>query len=464
MKEKGCFRSGLITSDRGKIWGRTWEMYESHGRELGVGSQPSHFDTLYDQIKGSYSVKAWNSLLAEYLEQVKKGLEAWENALDPPTRQEGCEFLLKQLDGLKLFLKQTSKIEVLRSRKRKLFHEVLHDHYQRQSDEQSRLALENLRLHIELESCTGTGVDENAVIESAVSQMNTLCVVTRCRGAIRECRITNFYMNFHVDEIGGVVLVGDGIARVYGLNEIQAAEMVEFTNGVKEIALKLENENIGIVVFGSDTAIKEGDNVKRTESIVDVPAGKAMRGLKALGIIKRKSMHEPMQTMLKAVDSLVPIGRGQRELIIGDRQMGKTVIAIDTILNQKQLNSKATSKSETFYCVCVAIGQKRSTMAQLVQILPEANALEYSILVAATTSDPTPLQFLAPYYGCAMGEYFSDNAMHALIMYDDLSVNSLTALPIIETQAIDVSAYIPTIVISISDGHFLEGSIHGNHH
>ncbi|KAI5311449.1 hypothetical protein L3X38_000175 (mitochondrion) [Prunus dulcis] len=337
-----------------------------------------------------------------------------------------------------------------------------------------------------------------------------------------ESRITNFYTNFQVDEIGRVVSVGDGIARVYGLNEIQAGEMVEFASGVKGIALNLENENVGIVVFGSDTAIKEGDLVKRTGSIVDVPAGKAMLGrvvdglgvpidgrgalsdherrrveVKAPGIIERKSVHEPMQTGLKAVDSLVPIGRGQRELIIGDRQTGKTAIAIDTVLNQKQLNSRATSESETLYCVYVAIGQKRSTVAQLVQILSEANALEYSILVAATASDPAPLQFLAPYSGCAMGEYFRDNGMHALIIYDDLSkqavayrqmslllrrppgreafpgdvfylhsrlleraakrsdqtgAGSLTALPVIETQAGDVSAYIPTNVISITDG------------
>nr|WHA35285.1 ATPase subunit 1 [Allium fistulosum] len=335
-----------------------------------------------------------------------------------------------------------------------------------------------------------------------------------------ESRMTNFDTNFQVDEIGRVVSVGDGIARVYGLNEIQAGEMVEFASGVKGIALNLENENVGIVVFGSDTAIKEGDLVKRTGSIVDVPAGKAMLGrvvdalgvpidgkgalsnherrrveVKAPGIIERKSVHEPMQTGLKAVDSLVPIGRGQRELIIGDRQTGKTAIAIDTILNQKQMNE--SSESETLYCVYVAIGQKRSTVAQFVQILIEANALEYSILVAATASDPAPLQFLAPYSGCAMGEYFRDNSMHALIIYDDLSkqavayrqmslllrrppgreafpgdvfylhsrlleraakrsdqtgAGSLTALPVIETQAGDVSAYIPTNVIPITDG------------
>ena len=335
-----------------------------------------------------------------------------------------------------------------------------------------------------------------------------------------ESRMTNFYTHFQVDEIGRVVSVGDGIARVYGLNDIQAGEMVEFAVGVKGIAFNLENNNVGIVVFGSDTAIKEGDLVKRTGSIVDVPVGKAMLGrvvdalgvpidgrgalsdherrrveVKAPGIIERKSVHEPMQTGLKAVDSLVPIGRGQRELIIGDRQTGKTAIAIDTILNQKQINSRLTS--DTLYCVYVAIGQKRSTVAQLVQILPEANALAYSILVAATASDPAPLQFIAPYSGCAMGEYFLDNGMHALIIYDDLSkqavayrqmslllrrppgreafpgdvfylhsrlleraakrsdqtgAGSLTALPVIETQAGDVSAYIPTNVISITDG------------
>lgn len=326
---------------------------------------------------------------------------------------------------------------------------------------------------------------------------------------------------FSLAEIGRVISVGDGIARVYGLKEIQAGEMVEFASGVKGIALNLENENVGIVVFGSDTAIKEGDLVKRTGSIVDVPAGKSLLGrvvdalgvpidgrgslsaherrrveVKAPGIIERRSVHEPMQTGLKAVDSLVPIGRGQRELIIGDRQTGKTAIAIDTILNQKELNATA-KENEKLYCVYVAIGQKRSTVAQLVQILASANALEYSILVAATASDPAPLQFLAPYSGCALGEYFRDNGMHALIIYDDLSkqavayrqmslllrrppgreafpgdvfylhsrlleraakrseetgAGSLTALPVIETQAGDVSAYIPTNVIPITDG------------
>lgn len=344
-----------------------------------------------------------------------------------------------------------------------------------------------------------------------------------------EQRITNYYTKLEVDEIGRVVSVGDGIARVYGLNKIQAGEMVEFSNGVKGMALNLENENVGIVVFGSDTAIKEGDIVKRTGSIVDVPVGKSMLGrvvdalgvpidgkgpiaaggverkrveMKAPGIIARKSVHEPMQTGLKAVDSLVPIGRGQRELIIGDRQTGKTAIAIDTILNQKQVNASSRSDSEKLYCVYVAVGQKRSTVAQLVKTLSEAGALEYSIIVAATASDPAPLQFLAPYSGCAMGEYFRDHGMHALIIYDDLSkqsvayrqmslllrrppgreafpgdvfylhsrlleraakmsdetgAGSLTALPVIETQAGDVSAYIPTNVISITDGQiFLE--------
>nr|AOH05952.1 ATPase subunit 1 [Psilotum nudum] len=345
---------------------------------------------------------------------------------------------------------------------------------------------------------------------------------------ILEKRITNYYTKLQVDEIGRVVSVGDGIARVYGSNKIKAGEMVEFASGVKGMALNLENEDVGIVLFGSDTAIKEGDMVKRTGSIVDVPVGKAMLGrvvdalgvpidgkgalsaverrrveVKAPGIIARKSVHEPMQTGLKAVDSLVPIGRGQRELIIGDRQTGKTAIAIDTILNQKPINlAQGTSDSERLFCVYVAIGQKRSTVAQLVKIPSEAGALEYSIVVAATASDPAPPQFLAPYSGCAMGEFFRDHGMHALIIYDDLSkqsvayrqmslllrrppgreafpgdvsylhsrlseraakrsdqtgAGSLTALPVIETQAGDVSAYIPTNVISITDGQiFLE--------
>ena len=327
-------------------------------------------------------------------------------------------------------------------------------------------------------------------------------------------------------QIRRVLSVGDGIARVYGLNKIQAGEMVEFSGGVRGMALNLENDNVGIVLFGNDSGIREGDIVKRTGTIVDVPVGKGTLGrvldglgnpidgkgplkdvtrrraeVKAPGIIARQSVHEPMQTGLKAVDSLVPIGRGQRELIIGDRQTGKTAIAIDAIINQKSINAQG-DESKKLYCVYVAIGQKRSTVAQIVKLLSDAGALDYSIVVAATASDPAPLQFLAPYSGCAMGEYFRDNGMHALIIYDDLSKQSvayrqmslllrrppgreafpgdvfylhsrlleraakmsketgggsLTALPVIETQAGDVSAYIPTNVISITDGQiFLE--------
>jgi F-type H+-transporting ATPase subunit alpha len=344
--------------------------------------------------------------------------------------------------------------------------------------------------------------------------------------SLLEQRISNYSQRLEVDEIGRVISVGDGIARVYGLNKIQAGEMVEFSTGVKGMALNLESENVGIVIFGSDTAIKEGDIVKRTGSIVDVPVGMELLGrvvdalgvpidgkgalgvkerrrveVKAPGIIARKSVHEPMQTGLKAVDSLVPIGRGQRELIIGDRQTGKTAIAIDAILNQR-MNNKGAVESDKLYCVYVAIGQKRSTVAQLVRILEQEGALQYTLIVAATASDPAPLQFLAPYAGCAMAEYFRDNKMHSLIIYDDLSkqavayrqmslllrrppgreafpgdvfylhsrlleraakmadaegAGSLTALPVIETQAGDVSAYIPTNVISITDGQiFLE--------
>jgi proton translocating ATP synthase F1 alpha subunit len=341
-----------------------------------------------------------------------------------------------------------------------------------------------------------------------------------------EQKISNSYSKINIDEIGRVLSVGDGIARVYGLNKIQAGEMVEFASGVKGMALNLENDNVGIVLFGSDNAINEGDIVKRTGTIVDLPVGQGTLGrvldalgnpidgkgplkdvtrrraeVKAPGIIARQSVNEPMQTGLKAVDSLVPIGRGQRELIIGDRQTGKTAIALDTIINQKFVNVLG-DESKKLYCVYVAIGQKRSTVAQIVKILADAGALEYSIIVAATASDPAPLQFLAPYSGCAMGEYFRDNGMHALIIYDDLSKQSvayrqmslllrrppgreafpgdvfylhsrlleraakmskasgggsLTALPVIETQAGDVSAYIPTNVISITDGQiFLE--------
>jgi proton translocating ATP synthase F1 alpha subunit len=343
---------------------------------------------------------------------------------------------------------------------------------------------------------------------------------------VLEQKISKSYAQINIDQVGRVLSIGDGIARVYGLNKIQAGEMVEFSKGVKGMALNLENDNVGVVLFGSDTAINEGDIVKRTGNIVDIPVGKGCLGrvldalgnpidgkgvltdvsrrrieVKAPGIIARKSLHEPMQTGLKSVDSLVPVGRGQRELIIGDRQTGKTAIAIDTILNQKAVN-KGNDESKKLYCVYVAIGQKRSTVAQLVKLLASADALEYSIVVAATASDPAPLQFLAPYSGCAMGEYFRDNGMHALIIYDDLSkqsvayrqmslllrrppgreafpgdvfylhsrlleraakmsdpagAGSLTALPVIETQAGDVSAYIPTNVISITDGQiFLE--------
>jgi len=341
-----------------------------------------------------------------------------------------------------------------------------------------------------------------------------------------EQRISNHYSDLNIDEIGRVLSVGDGIARVYGLNKIQSGEMVEFASGVKVMALNLENDNVGVVCFGSDTTINEGDIVKRTGSIVDVPVGRGLLGrvvdglgipidgkgpipdatprrveIKAPGIIVRKSVHEPMQTGLKAVDSLVPIGRGQRELIIGDRQTGKTAIAIDTIINQKSVN-EAGDESKKLYCVYVAVGQKRSTVAQLVKVLADKGAMEYTVIVAATASDPAPLQFLAPYSGCAIAEYFRDNGMHALIIYDDLSkqsvayrqmslllrrppgreafpgdvfylhsrlleraakmsdevgAGSMTALPVVETQGGDVSAYIPTNVISITDGQiFLE--------
>ena len=341
-----------------------------------------------------------------------------------------------------------------------------------------------------------------------------------------EEKILKTYKKLSIDEIGRVLSIGDGIARIYGLSKIQAGEMVEFDSGVKGMALNLESDNVGVVLFGSDTLIKEGSIVKRTGAIVDVPTGFGTLGRvldalgqpidgkgplkdvtrqkvenKAPGIIARKSVHQPMQTGLKAVDSLVPIGRGQRELIIGDRQTGKTAIAIDTIINQKFSNEKAEPQDK-LYCVYVAIGQKRSTVAQLVRVLERENALGYTIIVAATASDPAPLQFLAPYSGAAMGEFFRDNGMHALIIYDDLSKQavayrqmslllrrppgreafpgdvfylhsrlleraakmsdemkggSLTALPVIETAAGDVSAYIPTNVISITDGQiFLE--------
>jgi F-type H+-transporting ATPase subunit alpha len=340
-------------------------------------------------------------------------------------------------------------------------------------------------------------------------------------------QIKKFGEKAEVSEVGQVLSVGDGIARVYGLDNVQAGEMVEFSSGVKGMALNLENDNGGVVIFGDDRSIKEGDVVKRTKAIVDAPVGKNLLGrvvdalgnpidgkgdldkkierkrvdVKAPGIIPRQSVNQPMQTGLKAIDSLIPIGRGQRELIIGDRQTGKTAIAIDTIINQKEIN-KSGEKKEKLYCIYVAIGQKRSTVAQILKTLEDAGAMEYTTIVSATASDPAPLQFLAPYTGCTMGEYFRDNGMHALIIYDDLSKQavayrqmslllrrppgreaypgdvfylhsrlleraaklndekgggSLTALPIIETQAGDVSAYIPTNVISITDGQiFLE--------
>jgi len=340
-------------------------------------------------------------------------------------------------------------------------------------------------------------------------------------------QIKKFGEKAEISEVGQVLSVGDGIARVYGLDNVQAGEMVEFSGGIKGMALNLESDNVGVVIFGEDRSIKEGDVVKRTGAIVDTPVGKNLLGrvvdalgnpidgkadldkknerkrvdVKAPGIIPRQSVNQPMQTGLKAIDSLIPVGRGQRELIIGDRQTGKTAVAIDAIINQKTIN-KFGNEKEKLYCIYVAIGQKRSTVAQIVKTLEDAGAMEYTIIVAATASDPAPLQFLAPYTGCTMGEYFRDNGMHALIIYDDLSKQavayrqmslllrrppgreaypgdvfylhsrlleraaklsdkegggSLTALPIIETQAGDVSAYIPTNVISITDGQiFLE--------
>jgi F-type H+-transporting ATPase subunit alpha len=339
-------------------------------------------------------------------------------------------------------------------------------------------------------------------------------------------QIANFGTEAQVSEVGQVLSVGDGIARIWGLDNVQAGEMIEFANGVQGMALNLEADNVGAVIFGSDAEIKEGDTVKRTGTIVDVPVGKGLLGrvvdglgnpidgkgpivsvqrsrveVKAPGIIPRQSVHEPVQTGLKALDALVPVGRGQRELIIGDRQTGKTAVAIDAFINQKGANA-GTVEKDKLYCIYVAVGQKRSTVAQIVRQLEENGAMEYTIVVAATASEPAPLQFLAPYTGCAMGEYFRDNGMHGLIVYDDLSKQavayrqmslllrrppgreaypgdvfylhsrlleraakmndalgggSLTALPIIETQAGDVSAYIPTNVISITDGQiFLE--------
>ena len=346
--------------------------------------------------------------------------------------------------------------------------------------------------------------------------------------SILKDQIASFGTEAEVAEVGQVLSVGDGIARVYGLDKVQAGEMVEFPDGTQGMALNLESDNVGVVIFGDDRTIKEGDTVKRTGSIVDVPVGKGLLGrvvdplgnpidgkgpiassqrqrvdVKAPSIMPRRSVHEPMQTGLKAIDSLIPVGRGQRELIIGDRQTGKTAIVVDTFINQKSVNDAAgDDDSKKLFCIYVAIGQKRSTVAQIVKTLEDYGAMDYTIVVASTASEPAPLQFLAPYSGCTMGEYFRDNGMHAVIVYDDLSkqavayrqmslllrrppgreaypgdvfylhsrlleraakmndehgAGSLTALPIIETQAGDVSAYIPTNVISITDGQiFLE--------
>ena len=341
-------------------------------------------------------------------------------------------------------------------------------------------------------------------------------------------QIENFGVEAEVSDVGQVLSVGDGIARVYGLDSVEAGEMVEFDGGVRGMALNLETDNVGVVIFGDDRGIKEGDNVKRLSEIVSAPVGMGLLGrvvnplgdpidgkgplsdvasrervdVKAPGILPRKSVHEPMMTGIKAIDGMIPVGRGQRELVIGDRQTGKTAICIDTILNQKQTNDAAKDDSEKLFCVYVAIGQKRSTVAQVVKTLEERGALDYTVVVSATASEPAPLQYLAPFAGCTIGEWFRDNGKHALIIYDDLSKQavayrqmslllrrppgreaypgdvfylhsrlleraaklnedhgsgSLTALPIIETQANDVSAYIPTNVISITDGQiFLE--------
>ena len=348
--------------------------------------------------------------------------------------------------------------------------------------------------------------------------------------SILEAKIAGAKADIDVAEVGRVLSVGDGIARIYGLDKVKYNEMVEFENGTKGMALNLEEDNVGVVLFGDDSGIKEGDTVRRTDKIVSVPVGKELLGrvvnalgepidglgkidakqysnseIKAPGIIERQSVCEPVQTGLKIVDALIPIGRGQRELIIGDRQTGKTSIIVDTIINQKRINEQAKSEKDKLYCIYVAVGQKRSTVAQVVQTLREHGAMDYTIVVAATASDAAPLQFIAPYSGCAMGEYFRDNGMHAVIFYDDLSkqatayrqmslllrrppgreaypgdvfylhsrlleraakmsdaegAGSLTAMPVIETQAGDVSAYIPTNVISITDGQiFLETSL-----
>jgi len=348
--------------------------------------------------------------------------------------------------------------------------------------------------------------------------------------AILKDQIKNFGQEAEVSEVGQVLSVGDGIARVYGLDNVQAGELVEFPGGIKGMALNLETDNVGVVIFGADRGIKEGDTAKRTGAIVDTPVGKGLLGrvvdglgnpidgkgpiqaterrrvdVKAPGILPRKSVHEPMSTGLKAIDALIPVGRGQRELIIGDRQTGKTAVILDTFLNQKAAHAANASETDKLYCIYVAVGQKRSTVAQFVKILEDNGALEYSIVVAATASDAAAMQFLAPFTGCAIGEYFRDNGMHAVIAYDDLTkqavayrqmslllrrppgreaypgdvfylhsrlleraaklnedhgLGSLTALPVIETQANDVSAYIPTNVISITDGQiFLETNL-----
>ena len=348
--------------------------------------------------------------------------------------------------------------------------------------------------------------------------------------AILKDQIKNFGQEAQVSEVGQVLSVGDGIARVYGLDNVQAGELVEFPGGIKGMALNLETDNVGIVIFGNDRAIKEGDVVKRTGAIVDTPVGLGLLGrvvdglgnpidgkgpivhterrrvdVKAPGILPRKSVHEPMSTGLKAIDALIPIGRGQRELIIGDRQTGKSAIILDTFLNQKPAHDANASNTDKLFCIYVAVGQKRSTVAQFVRQLEEAGALQYSVVIAATASDPAPLQYIAPFTGCAIGEFFRDNGMHAVIAYDDLTKQavayrqmslllrrppgreaypgdvfylhsrlleraakmneghgsgSLTALPVIETQANDVSAYIPTNVISITDGQiFLETNL-----
>ncbi len=345
--------------------------------------------------------------------------------------------------------------------------------------------------------------------------------------AIIKKQIADFGTEAEVAEVGSVLAVGDGIARVYGMDKVQAGELVEFPGGIKGMALNLEEDNVGVVIFGDDRSIREGDTVKRTGAIVDAPVGKELLGrvvdgigdpidgkgpiaaaerrmveVKAPGIIPRQSVHEPVQTGIKAIDCLIPIGRGQRELVIGDRQTGKTAVIIDTILNQKRINEAAASEADKLYCIYVAVGQKRSSVAKFVKTLQDYGAMDYSVVVAATASDPAPLQFLAPYTGCVIGEFFRDNGMHAVIFFDDLSkqavayrqmslllrrppgreaypgdvfylhsrlleraakmskdhgAGSLTALPVIETQAGDVSAYIPTNVISITDGQiFLE--------